>query len=164
MNIELSIAGDVLPSRYDVGQEVLFHPAIENLSIDEANVLALRAKIVGVHFTEWKVTYDLALLTPNADGTVEYYDALPARCVDSIMVKSAADVEAQDPTRPSAAAFLSGTELDPMLVHFTALSSAVEALATALDTQVATASAADHEQAAYAAFAAAIEACPEQSE
>lgn len=161
MNIELSGIGQQFPSRYEMNEEVYFHPAIESLSVAEANSIGLRAKIVGVAFSESKVTYDLALMTPTMNDGPQYYEALPARSVDSIMVKSLTDVAAQDVTRPAAAAFLSKSELRPLVADYQAVASAVAALKGTLRDDLALASA-DTFNGAYVAFAAAINARPEQ--
>lgn len=164
MNIELSAIGQHFPSRYKMGEEVYFHPAIENLTLAQANQYAIPARIEGVAFSECKVTYDLSLLTPNHDGSFAYYDALPARCVDSIMVKSRADVATQDITRPAAVDFLPSGEVRALARDFKAVASAVEALTGAMTVQVATASGTDYQTEAYAAFAAALNARPEQNQ
>jgi len=164
MNIELSSIGQHFPSRYKMDEEVYFHPAIENLTLAEANAYAIPAKIVGVAFSDCKVTYDLALMTPNHDGSFAYYEALPARCVDSIMVKSREDVAVQDVSRPAAVDFLPAGEVRALARDFKAVASAVEALTGAMTVQVATASATDYHTEAYAAFAAAINARPAQHE
>lgn len=72
-----------LPSRCKIGDIVLFQPDLSAVDVGRAGVI--RAKVVGVRFTESKVLYDLALA--NSDEDCPWYDAIPVRDVDSVMVK-----------------------------------------------------------------------------
>jgi hypothetical protein len=95
MKMELATAQN-LPSRYSIGEPVFFHPAIHDFTPEQIAKNALRAKIVGVRFTEDKVLYELALDTALDPGEPEYYEAIPLADVDSYFVLNATDAMDQD--------------------------------------------------------------------
>lgn len=84
-----------LPSRYAIGQEVYFHPNMFEVTPDSTHK-AFPAKVMKVQFTGSKVTYDLALLTADGDGSGEvsysYYEAITVKDVDSTFVASYDDI------------------------------------------------------------------------
>lgn len=88
-----------LPSRFDIGDKVLFNPraAIDEIMFERGETLlaptGYRAMVIKVNFRPGKVTYDLAMLSNGPSDTLQYYDILPICDVDSVYVTPAPVLE-----------------------------------------------------------------------
>ena len=83
------------PSRYKLGEQVLFQPSFATLKylgttetalelVIKCKESAVLSKIIGIHFTEAKILYDIAVCCDICE--TGFYEALPLRYVDSCML------------------------------------------------------------------------------
>lgn len=81
------------PSRFSIGDEVLFHPNTWLLTMDNASG-ALKARIDKVQFGPGKVTYDLAIQVNDGENNLYFYDAITIKDVDSTFVTTYEEIAA----------------------------------------------------------------------
>ena len=75
-----------LPSRFAIGQGVLFQPDLSKIDGKEGTCEGgVRSEIVAISFTAGKVLYDIAVWD---DASNDFYRCLPIQRVDSFMVCS----------------------------------------------------------------------------
>lgn len=80
-----------IPSRYDIGDVVFYHPAINRLSVAEAKANAIVSQVSSVTLRDGKVSYELAVAC-NAECT-EFFHDIPVASVDAAYVASEDDLE-----------------------------------------------------------------------
>lgn len=88
--MQVTTAG-TLPSRYDIGDVVFYHPAINRMSVAEARSTALVTQVSSVTTLKGKVTYELAVAS-NAEAT-EFDHAIPVASVDELFVANEDDLQ-----------------------------------------------------------------------
>lgn len=80
-----------IPSRYDVGDVVFYHPTVNRMSVAEAHSTAIVSQVSSVTLRDGKVSYELAVAC-NAEAT-EFDHSIPIASVDAAYVASEDDLE-----------------------------------------------------------------------